>query len=49
MANVEAKLGSNGRILIRESGTEPLLRIMVEASQDNLASEYASYLAESLS
>lgn len=49
MAKVEAKLGSNGRILIRESGTEPLLRIMVEASQQNLASEYASYLAEALS
>lgn len=33
--SVENELGSNGRILVRESGTEPLVRVMVEAkSQD---------------
>jgi phosphoglucosamine mutase len=33
--SVEAELGNTGRILIRASGTEPLLRVMVEA-QDPL-------------
>jgi phosphoglucosamine mutase len=49
IASVETKLGSSGRVLIRESGTEPLLRIMVEASQEELSSEMAAYLADSLS
>lgn len=37
---VEAKLGSDGRILLRESGTEPVLRIMVEASSDEICKKY---------
>ncbi|MBQ5360083.1 MAG: phosphoglucosamine mutase [Lachnospiraceae bacterium] len=40
---VEAKLGDTGRILVRESGTEPLIRVMVEAESketcDRLAGE----------
>ena len=47
--SVEKELGANGRVLIRESGTEPLLRIMVEAKEEELSVNYASYLAESLS
>lgn len=31
VAQVESELGSEGRILVRESGTEPLVRVMVEA------------------
>jgi len=46
--SVEKELGANGRVLIRESGTEPLLRIMVEAREEELSVKYASYLAESL-
>jgi phosphoglucosamine mutase len=47
--SVEKELGANGRVLIRESGTEPLLRIMVEAREEELSVKYASFLAESLS
>jgi phosphoglucosamine mutase len=47
--SVEKELGANGRVLIRESGTEPLLRIMVEAREEELPVKFASYLAESLS
>ncbi|MCD7808187.1 MAG: phosphoglucosamine mutase [Erysipelotrichaceae bacterium] len=37
---VEEKLGNNGRILVRESGTEPVVRVMVEALSDELCHEY---------
>jgi phosphoglucosamine mutase len=47
--SVEKELGANGRVLIRESGTEPLLRIMVEAREEELSVKYASFLAEALS
>jgi phosphoglucosamine mutase len=35
-------LGDDGRILVRESGTEPLIRVMVEASTDELCKEYVT-------
>ena len=37
---VEEELGDNGRILLRESGTEPLIRVMVEAETDELCKKY---------
>jgi phosphoglucosamine mutase len=46
---IEQKLGSKGRVLIRESGTEPLLRIMVEAHEEEISKTSASYLADGLS
>jgi phosphoglucosamine mutase len=46
VAAAEAKLGAHGRILLRASGTEPLVRVMVEAQSDNLASEIANDLAK---
>lgn len=33
---VEQELGDNGRVLVRESGTEPVIRVMVEADTDEL-------------
>ena len=37
---VAQQLGNDGRILIRESGTEPVIRVMVEAKTDQLAEEF---------
>ncbi len=42
---VEEKLGGNGRILLRKSGTEPLARVMVEAETDELCRECAESVA----
>ena len=35
---VSTQLGSDGRVLVRESGTEPLIRVMVEAKTDEICS-----------
>ncbi|MBU3653494.1 MAG: phosphoglucosamine mutase [Limnohabitans sp.] len=43
---VEAELGARGRVLIRPSGTEPLVRVMVEADDARLAQDCAERLAE---
>lgn len=45
VAVVEEELGTEGRVLVRPSGTEPLVRIMVEAPSKDLASGYADRLA----
>jgi phosphoglucosamine mutase len=45
---VEQALAGKGRVLIRASGTEPKLRIMVEAAQPDLAQHMAQSLAASL-
>jgi phosphoglucosamine mutase len=45
VAKAESTLGDEGRVLLRASGTEPLIRVMVEASSDNLAQEIAASLA----
>ncbi|HEY1091697.1 MAG TPA: phosphoglucosamine mutase [Burkholderiaceae bacterium] len=47
-AEVTADLGQRGRVLIRASGTEPLLRVMVEASDPILAKSCAQRLAEAV-
>lgn len=38
--NVTKALGDDGRILLRESGTEPVLRVMVEAKSDEICKQY---------
>jgi phosphoglucosamine mutase len=42
----ESELAGAGRVLLRASGTEALVRVMVEASTDTLASSVAEDLAE---
>ena len=44
--SVESKLSKTGRVLVRESGTEPLVRVMVESSNYDLAKESAEELAK---
>lgn len=39
IADIERRLGSEGRILVRPSGTEPVVRVMVEASREELIDE----------
>ena len=44
----EAKMGESGRILIRPSGTEPLIRVMTEGADSSLAEEVCKSLASSI-
>lgn len=43
--NVEEALGDTGRILIRSSGTEPLVRVMVEAETEDICQKYVDEVA----
>ncbi len=40
VAKVAEELGDSGRILVRESGTEPVIRVMVEAETDEICEKY---------
>jgi len=43
---VEADLGDKGRVLLRKSGTEPVVRVMVEAEQEKQVLDFAQKIAE---
>jgi phosphoglucosamine mutase len=45
----EAELGETGRILLRPSGTEPMIRVMVEAADKDIAQRLAAGVAEVVS
>ncbi|WP_053748094.1 phosphoglucosamine mutase [Streptomyces sp. MMG1533] len=48
VADAERELGSTGRVLLRPSGTEPLVRVMVEAADIDQARSVAGRLADSV-
>ena len=43
---VAEALGDDGRILVRESGTEPVIRVMVEAATDELCEKYVTQVID---
>ena len=45
---ITKELGDSGRVLVRASGTEPLIRVMVEASTDELAETYANQIKDEM-
>ncbi len=45
IASAESRLGPGGRVLVRPSGTEPAIRVMVEGAEGDLVSELADQLA----
>ncbi len=48
IARVEEELGSEGRVLVRPSGTEPLIRVMVEAKEDADCDHYTTRIIEKM-
>lgn len=46
VAAVSEALGDDGRILVRESGTEPVIRVMVEATTDELCEKYVNQVVD---
>ncbi|MHA6964321.1 phosphoglucosamine mutase [Zobellella denitrificans] len=48
VTEAERKLAGNGRVLLRKSGTEPLIRVMVEGAEAPLVNELAEYIAEAV-
>ena len=48
VSEAAAKLGDTGRILVRESGTEPLVRVMVEAQSEEICQEYVNAVVDTI-
>jgi len=48
VSQAEAELGDTGRILLRPSGTEPLIRVMVEAADEDIAQRLAGTVADAV-
>jgi len=48
ISEIKDKLGNSGRILVRESGTEPVIRVMVEASSNEICNKYVNLVADAI-
>jgi phosphoglucosamine mutase len=48
IADAEAQLGAGGRILVRKSGTEPLIRVMAEGDDSDLVRSVVDQIVEAL-
>ena len=48
IAATAADLGTTGRVLVRASGTEPLIRVMVEAEDETLLNEVAETVSQAV-
>ena len=48
ITEVQSKLGEQGRVVLRASGTEPLIRVMVEGEDSDRVVELANYLADTV-
>lgn len=46
VAKVTEALGGDGRILLRQSGTEPVVRVMVEAASEELCEKYVDQVID---
>ncbi|MFL4497806.1 phosphoglucosamine mutase, partial [Weissella sp. MSCH1] len=46
IAEVEAEMGDNGRVLVRPSGTQDLLRVMAEAQTEELVGAYVDRIVD---
>ena len=48
VAEVAQQLGDTGRILVRESGTEPVIRVMVEAESKEVCEKYVDQVVDTI-
>ena len=48
LGNIEKLINGNGRALLRQSGTEPVIRIMIEATTQQLCEQYAERIANTI-
>ena len=48
ITRVNALIGGNGRVLLRKSGTEPVIRVMTEAEALGKCKEYANIVADAI-